>query len=83
MVVTKPFLFEGKRRLKYAEETIEQLRESVDTLIVVPNQQLLEISDPKISMLDAFSKSNEILKASHKRNIRHYHKTGTHKRRLC
>ncbi len=62
VVVTKPFLFEGKRRLKYAEETIEQLRASVDTLIVVPNQRLLEISDPKISMLDAFSKSNEILK---------------------
>ncbi|MFH1254548.1 MAG: cell division protein FtsZ [bacterium] len=62
VVVTKPFLFEGKRRLKYAEETIEQLRGSVDTLIVVPNQRLLEISDPKISMLDAFAKSNEILK---------------------
>lgn len=62
VVVTKPFLFEGKRRLKYAEETIEQLRSSVDTLIVVPNQRLLEISDPKISMLDAFAKSNEILK---------------------
>ncbi|MFA6991163.1 MAG: cell division protein FtsZ, partial [Candidatus Babeliales bacterium] len=62
VVVTKPFLFEGKRRLKYAEETIEQLRASVDTLIVVPNQRLLEISDPKISMLDAFAKSNEILK---------------------
>jgi cell division protein FtsZ len=62
VVVTKPFLFEGKRRLKYAEETIESLRESVDTLIVVPNQRLLEISDPKISMLNAFAKSNEILK---------------------
>jgi cell division protein FtsZ len=62
VVVTKPFLFEGKRRLKYAEETIELLRASADTLIVVPNQRLLEISDPKISMLDAFSKSNEILK---------------------
>jgi cell division protein FtsZ len=62
VVVTKPFLFEGKRRLKYAEETIEQLRKSVDTLIVVPNQRLLEISDPNISMLDAFAKSNGILK---------------------
>lgn len=62
VVVTKPFLFEGKRRLKYAEEAIESLRESIDTLIVVPNQRLLEISEPNISMLDAFAKSNEILK---------------------
>lgn len=62
VVVTKPFLFEGKRRLKYAEETIESLHGIADTLLVVPNQRLLEISDPNISMLDAFAKSNEILK---------------------
>ena len=61
-VVTKPFLFEGKRRLKHAEEAIKQLEGVVDTLIVVPNQRLLEIVDAKISMLDAFSMSNDILK---------------------
>jgi cell division protein FtsZ len=60
-VVTKPFLFEGRRRLKYADEAIETLHGSVDTLIVVPNQKLLEISDSNISMLDAFAKSNDIL----------------------
>lgn len=61
-IVTKPFLFEGKRRFKYAMEAIEALRGTVDTLIVVPNQKLLEISDPSITMLDAFAKSNDILK---------------------
>ncbi|MFH1644474.1 MAG: cell division protein FtsZ [bacterium] len=61
-IVSKPFLFEGKKRLKNADESIERLREFVDTLIIVPNQRLLEIVDPKISMLDAFAKSNDILR---------------------
>lgn len=61
-IVTKPFLFEGKRRLKHAEDAIKNLRGVVDTLIVVPNQRLLEVVDPKISMLDAFALSNDILK---------------------
>jgi len=61
-VVTKPFAFEGKRRAKHALEAIEALRGVVDTLIVVPNQKLLEIVDSKISMLGAFALSNDILK---------------------
>ncbi len=61
-VVTKPFLFEGRRRMKHAEEAIKMLEGVVDTLIVVPNQRLLEIVDAKISMLDAFALSNNILK---------------------
>ncbi|MBM3887327.1 cell division protein FtsZ, partial [Candidatus Dependentiae bacterium] len=61
-VVTKPFAFEGRRRLKHAEEAIKHLEGIVDTLIVVPNQRLLEIVDEKISMLDAFALSNNILK---------------------
>ncbi len=61
-VVTKPFAFEGKRRMKHAEEAIKMLEGVVDTLIVVPNQRLLEIVDAKISMLDAFALSNNILK---------------------
>ena len=60
-VVTKPFLFEGRRRMQQAEEAIESLRGVVDTLIIVPNQKLLEVADPKISMLDAFAMSNDIL----------------------
>ena len=61
-IVTKPFLFEGKRRLIHAQEAIKSLKDGVDTLIIVPNQRLLELSDPKISMLDAFSISNDVLK---------------------
>lgn len=61
-IVTKPFLFEGKRRLYFAEEAIKHLKNDVDTLLVVPNQRLLEISDKSISMLDAFAQSNDILK---------------------
>lgn len=61
-IVTKPFMFEGKRRARIAEEAIKNLKTAVDTLIVVPNQRLLEIVDDKISMLDAFALSNDILK---------------------
>lgn len=61
-VVTKPFAFEGKRRAMIAEDAITNLRKSVDTLLVVPNQRLLEISDAKISMLNAFALSNDVLK---------------------
>ena len=61
-IVTKPFMFEGRRRARIAEEAIKNLRTAVDTLIVVPNQRLLEIVDDKISMLDAFALSNDILK---------------------
>lgn len=61
-VVTKPFVFEGRRRMKHAEEAIKSLKQSVDTLLIVPNQRLLETVDPRISMLDAFALSNDILK---------------------
>ncbi len=61
-VVTKPFTFEGKRRAKLAEEALLNVKKAVDTLITVPNQKLLEIADPKISMLNAFALSNNILR---------------------
>jgi cell division protein FtsZ len=61
-VVTKPFAFEGRVRMRNAEEAINALNGVVDTLIVVPNNKLLELADPKISMLDAFALSNDILK---------------------
>ncbi len=63
-IVTKPFLFEGKRRAEVAEVAIEQLKKEVDTLIVIPNQKLLEVVDPTVSMIDAFSMINEILSQS-------------------
>ena len=60
-VVTKPFAFEGKRRTKQAEQGIEELRQAVDTLIVVPNDRLLELADHSTSMLDAFKMADQVL----------------------
>lgn len=62
-VVTKPFTFEGKRRAAQAEEGVEALRGEVDTLIVVPNDRLLELGDPTISMIQAFETADHILLA--------------------
>jgi len=60
-VVTKPFQFEGKKRWKQAEEGLAELKETVDTLIVVPNQRLLSISGRNMSLPDAFKKADDIL----------------------
>jgi cell division protein FtsZ len=60
-VVTKPFLFEGKKRMRQAEEGIEELKASVDTLIVIPNQRLLSIAAKTTTMLDAFHKADDVL----------------------
>ncbi len=62
-VVTRPFNFEGKRRAVQADEGIKALREEVDTLIVVPNQRLLEMSNKKISALEAFMTADDVLRA--------------------
>jgi cell division protein FtsZ len=60
-VVTRPFSFEGRRRATSAETGIEELRNEVDTLIVIPNDRLLSISDKRISMLDAFKQADQVL----------------------
>jgi cell division protein FtsZ len=60
-VVTRPFGFEGKRRGTQAETGIERLREEVDTLIVIPNDRLLSISDRQVSVLDAFKAADQVL----------------------
>src|SRR5437870_6207681 len=60
-VVTKPFPFEGKKRMRQAEEGIRELKQSVDTLIVIPNQRLLSIAAKTTTMLDAFHKADDIL----------------------
>ncbi len=60
-VVTKPFTFEGKRRRKHAELGIARLRECVDTLITIPNQRLLQVASPSLSMIDAFKMADEVL----------------------
>ncbi|MBU2543498.1 cell division protein FtsZ [Patescibacteria group bacterium] len=60
-VVTKPFAFEGVHRMRTAEEGIEELREKVDTLIVIPNQRLMEVVDKKMTLLDAFRLADNVL----------------------
>ena len=62
-VVTRPFNFEGKRRAIQADEGIRALRSEVDTLIVVPNQRLLEMSNKKVSALEAFMTADDVLRA--------------------
>jgi len=61
-VVTKPFSFEGARRRQVAEKGIEQLKGEVDTLIVIPNDRLLEIVDRKVSLQDAFRVADDVLR---------------------
>ncbi len=60
-VVTKPFAFEGKRRMQAAEQGIERLRESVDTVIVIPNQNLFRVADAKTTFADAFAMADQVL----------------------
>jgi cell division protein FtsZ len=61
-IVTMPFTFEGTRRRKQAEEGLQALREACDTLIVVPNDRLLEVLDKGTSMLDAFRIADDVLR---------------------
>ena len=60
-VVTKPFAFEGTRRMVQGEEGISQLKEKVDTLIVIPNQRLLDVIDKKLTLIEAFKVADSVL----------------------
>lgn len=60
-VVTKPFGFEGRRRMAVADESLELLKKEVDTLIIVPNQKLLDVVDRSVSMIESFSMIDELL----------------------
>lgn len=60
-VVTKPFTFEGTRRMVNAEDGIENLKDKVDTLIVIPNQRILDVVDRKVSLVDAFKVADSVL----------------------
>ncbi len=60
-VVTKPFAFEGTRRMVTAEDGIENIRGMVDTLIIIPNQRILDVVDKKVSLLDAFRVADSVL----------------------
>ncbi len=60
-VVTRPFGFEGRRRSVQAEQGIQDLKEAVDTLIIIPNERLIEVSDEKTSVLEAFRLADDVL----------------------
>lgn len=60
-VVTKPFTFEGTRRMVTAEDGIDSLKDKVDTLIVIPNQRILDVVDKKLSLLEAFKVADSVL----------------------
>jgi len=61
-VVTKPFMFEGRKRMQQAEQGVENLKEVVDTLVTIPNDRLLHIADKKTSMLEAFLIADDVLR---------------------
>lgn len=61
-VVTKPFAFEGKRRMMQAEEGIKKLIEAVDSLVIIPNERLKEVSDTRITLLNAFTEADDVLR---------------------
>src|SRR5699024_5874882 len=61
-VVTRPFTFEGRKRAMQADQGIEALKEKVDTLIIIPNDRLLEIVDKKTPMLEAFKEADNVLR---------------------
>jgi cell division protein FtsZ len=61
-VVTKPFLFEGRKRMQNAEQGIEILKEKVDTLITIPNDRLLQVVERRTSMLEAFKVADDVLR---------------------
>jgi len=61
-IVTKPFAFEGKRRMQQAEKGIEQLREHVDSLVIIPNERLKYASEQRITLMNAFTVADDVLK---------------------
>ena len=61
-IVTKPFAFEGRRRMKFAEQGIEELRKNVDTLVTIPNDRLLQVVQPNTTLLDAFKLADDVLR---------------------
>lgn len=63
-VVTRPFPFEGRKRMKIAEEGINELRDAVDSLIIIPNEKLMQVLGKNCSLVNAFSAANDVLKGA-------------------
>ncbi len=82
-VVTKPFTFEGKKRLSQAERGIESLKGKVDTLVVIPNDKLLQVIDRKTSIVEAFKMADDVLRQGVQRYIRLNRNPRISKLRFC
>lgn len=61
-VVTKPFMFEGRKRMQHAERGVENLKNTVDTLVTIPNDRLLQVAEKKTSIVDAFRIADDVLR---------------------
>ena len=61
-MVTKPFSFEGRKRSKQAEQGVEELKSSVDTLVIIPNDRLLQVSEKRTTIVDAFNMADDVLR---------------------
>lgn len=61
-VVTKPFMFEGRKRMQHAERGVETLKSTVDTLVTIPNDRLLQVAEKKTSIVDAFKIADDVLR---------------------
>ena len=81
-VVTRPFSFEGRRRTVQAEAGIQKLREKVDTLIIIPNDRLLSVSNDKTSVLNAFKMADEVSAPGRAGDHRPHHHPRPHQHRL-
>lgn len=64
VIITKPFAFEGRKRSRIAQESVQKIKQYADTLLIIPNQKLLDLVDDKVSMIDGFSMINEVLNQS-------------------
>ena len=82
-VVTKPFAFEGKRRMLQAEQALQELIGGVDTVIVIPNERLMETVEHGTSFFDAFRIADDILRQAVQGISRHHHRSRHHQSRLC
>jgi cell division protein FtsZ len=81
-VVTKPFAFEGKRRMQQAERGMQELLESVDTMIVIPNEKLLAVAKDA-GFFESFRIADDVSAAGRAGHLRHHHDSRHHQPRLC
>jgi hypothetical protein len=82
-VVTKPFTFEGKKRMGHAELGIKFLKKYVDSLVIVPNDKLLQVAEKNTTMLEAFNMADDVLKTGCSWNLRYHCRGWNHQPGFC